>query len=157
MLMTVNQATSAGLGSRSLAMLINPDRSIRIPYQSMLSLCDIRRFRQGSDLLYGQVGRTDRNWSPSMKTATFADQAFTTAWEYLLNLSSYDVPTDLSEITESWVFFTLEGSDDPNVEEAATILSWKEVNLMAYDLRDIWHDAKIEQMQWEYNDRYDYI
>jgi hypothetical protein len=92
-----------------------------------------------------------------MKTATFADQAFTTAWEYLLNLSSYDVPTDLSEITESWVFFTLEGSDDPNVEEAATILSWKEVNLMAYDLRDIWHDAKIEQMQWEYNDRYDYI
>ena len=78
------------------------------------------------------------------------------AWEFLDNLGPCSIPEDLSEIDATWIFYTLSESGEAGVEEAALNLDRATLNGLAFDLRDIWHTARCEQLEWDRHGRYDY-
>jgi hypothetical protein len=89
-----------------------------------------------------------------MTTSTQLD--FQPLWRYLDNLSAKQIPSDLTEIDATWVYYTLQESDDPAVEALMGYVGRRELELLAMDLRDVCHTAMCEQMEWDRHGRYDY-
>jgi hypothetical protein len=78
------------------------------------------------------------------------------AWDYLNNLGTFSIPEDLSEIDATWVYYMLDDCGEPEVEEAVEALGWADLVSLASDLRDAWHTARCEAMEWERNRPHDY-
>lgn len=73
-------------------------------------------------------------------------------WKILDDLPWSAIPDDLSEIDESWCFYRLEDQvDHLDDDELANILdriTWQILHNFAYDLRDIWHTARVENAEF---------
>jgi hypothetical protein len=76
--------------------------------------------------------------------------------EYLDNLSASQIPSDLTEIDADWVDHILQESDDPVIEALMEHVDRHELEALAFDLRDVCHTAKCEQMEWDRHGRFDY-
>jgi hypothetical protein len=73
-----------------------------------------------------------------------------------MNLGVFDIPEDLSEVDAHWVYCVLSDSTDPFIEDIAEFLGWFTLDGLAYDLRDTWHTARCESMEWERDRPHDY-
>lgn len=91
--------------------------------------------------------------SATMSATAVATAAYEIAWRFLRNCP---IESNLEEIDAHWVLLTLQDSGEPDVEEISFNLCQQDLNLLAYDLKDIWHEAICEAMQWDNWDRYDY-
>jgi hypothetical protein len=80
-------------------------------------------------------------------------------WDALYNLGWSEVPTDLTEIDASWCYFALSELGQDEIDDLLQLAPWDVMNGFAYDLRDAWHTARCEAMEFdrEVRDHRDYI
>jgi hypothetical protein len=89
-----------------------------------------------------------------MTTATATD--LDAIWFHLDGLTDMDIPSDLTEIDAAWIYAVLNDVDSECIQEALMHVTRKELDLYAYDLRDRWHTARCEALDWDRNGRFDY-
>jgi hypothetical protein len=77
-------------------------------------------------------------------------------WTHLRNLSYSEFPSNLKKINSAWVLRTLQKSDDQQVEQSLKQATQKDLEIYAYDLRDILHEAICESIQSERFRPHDY-
>ena len=77
-------------------------------------------------------------------------------WAHLDDLPSCEIPSDLTEIDGPWVYYVLYEVDCEQIEEALLHTSRKDMEGLAYDLRDKWHTAICERAEWDANRPHDY-
>ena len=80
----------------------------------------------------------------------------TACWQYLTGVPFDGTFDDLEDIPPSWVDSARADAEDPVVLGSLEGLSWKDLQGFAEDLRDYWHTALAEAMQWDRFQRYDY-
>lgn len=92
-----------------------------------------------------------------MATQTTAKTIDTTPlWEVLRDLPFGDIPEDLTEIDGEWCYSMLCDYCAGELWELASELTRSELDLLAFDLRDQWHTAICERMEWDRSGAYDY-
>lgn len=78
---------------------------------------------------------------------TTATIDITPIWEVLVDLGWSYIPSDLSEIDENWCYNRVLEYCAGELEGLAELVPWHEWRDMAYDLRDLWHNAMAEDAE----------